>query len=119
MMNSERTAETVARIATNAAQNLATVHGRITDQFAAGVIVSAGSLEALISAQAEANITAQVQTRWNRGGAAAIESWLEDAAVRLIEDNAGGSSSQVQNQVEAADRKALQAAYRALSRCRD
>lgn len=117
-MNSQKTAETVARLAQSAAQNLLTAQTRITDQFAAGVILSASTMESLIEAQANANLTAGLQTRWNRGGMAAIESWLVDAAEALIEGNAGGSSSQLQNAIEAADRKALQAAYRALTRCR-
>lgn len=119
MMNSTRTAETVARIAQSAAQTLLKVQADFTAQFAAGVIVSAGSMDRLIEAQANANLTAGLQTRWNRGGMAAIESWLEDAAEALIEGMPGGSSSQIQNEIERADRKALQAAYKALSRCRD
>lgn len=119
MMNSQKTAETVAKIADSAARTLLTNQSRLNDQFAAGVIVSAGTMEALIESQAAAHLTAQLETRWNRGGMAAIESWLEDAAETLIEGNVGGTSSLIQNAMEAAERKALQAAYKALSRCRD
>lgn len=119
MMNSTRTAETVAKLAQSAAQVLLTAQARVTDQFAAGVILSAGTMDSLIAAQATAHLTAGLQTRWNRGGMAAIESWLEDAAETLIEGNVGGTSSLVQNAMEAAERKALQAAYKALARCKD
>lgn len=117
-MNSQKTAETVARIAQSAAQNLLTAQTRVTDQFAAGSLLSASTMESLIEAQATANLTAALQARWNRAGMAAIESWLEDAAEILIEGNVGGTSSQIQNAMEAAERKALQAAYKALNRCR-
>jgi len=119
MMNSERTATTVAKLAQSAAQTLLTAQARITDQFAAGVMVSSSTLDSLIEAQAAAHLTAGLQTRWNRGGMAAIESWLEDAADQLITGNAGSSSSPVHNAMEVAERKAMQAAYRALARCRD
>jgi hypothetical protein len=118
MMDSKRTAETVARIAGVAARELLAAQRRISDAFAACEIVSAGTMENLIAAQSAANLTAGLETRWNRGGMAAIESWLEDAADALIEGNAGGSTSLVQNQIEFADRKALQAAYKALVRCK-
>src|SRR3546814_5388750 len=115
-MDSQKTAETVARIAQAAAQTLLAAQTRVTDQFAAGVILSAGTLESLIEAQAAAHLTAGLQTRWNRAGMQAIEAWLDDAADALIEGNVGGTSSAVQNTMEAAERKALQAAYKALSR---
>src|SRR5690242_19373351 len=118
MMNSAKTAETVAKIAQSAAQTLLKVQADFTAQFAAGVMVSAGSMERLIEAQAAANLTAKLQTRWNRAGMVAIEEWLEDAAEQLIEGNVGGSTSPVQNKMEAEDRKAMQAAYKALNRCR-
>ena len=118
MMNSERTAETVARIAQSAAQTLLTVQGRITASFAAGELVLPGTLENLLEAQANTDLTAKLQTRWNRAGMRAIEEWLEDAAEALIEGNVGGSTSGVQNAREAYERKAMQAAYRALNRCR-
>lgn len=117
-MDSTKTAATVTRLAQSAAQVLLNAQTRMTDQFAAGVIVSAGTVDALIEAQAEAHLTAGIQTRWNRGGMAAIESWLEETAERLIETNVGGWTSPVQNQMELAERKALQKAYRALNRCR-
>lgn len=119
MMNSQKTAATVEKLADVAARTLLTNQRRITDAFAACEIVSAGTMEALIQAQAEAHLTNALQTKWNRGGMAAIESWLEETAERLIETNVGGWSSPVQNQMELAERKALQAAYKALSRCRD
>lgn len=119
MMNSTRTAETVAKLAQSAAQVLLTAQARVTDQFAAGVILSAGTLESLIEAQAAAHLTAGLQTRWNRGGMAAIEEWLEDAADQLKFNPAPGSTSQVQNEMEKAERKAMQAAYKALARCKD
>jgi hypothetical protein len=118
MMNSQKTAETVEKLADVAARTLLTNQRRVTDAFAACEIVSAGTMEALIQAQAAAHLTAQLETRWNRGGMTAIESWLEDAADALIEGNVGGTSSQIQNAMDAAERKALQAAYKALSRCR-
>lgn len=118
MMNSAKTAETVAKLADVAARTLLTNQRRINDAFAACEIVSAGTMQSLIEAQSAAHLTAGLETRWNRGGMAAIESWLEDAAEALIEGNAGGSSSLIQNAIEYADRKALQAAYKALSRCR-
>lgn len=118
MMNSEKTAATVARIAQSAAQALLTAQARVTDQFAAGVIVTSGTLEVLIEAQAAAHLTAKLQTRWNRAGMAAIEEWLEDAADQLMFNPAAGSTSQVQNEMEKAERKAMQEAYKALNRCR-
>jgi hypothetical protein len=118
MMNSAKTAETVAKIAQSAAQTLLTAQARVTDQFAAGVIVSAGTMELLIEAQAAAHLTAKLQTRWNRGGMAAIEEWLQDAAEQLIFNPAPRSSSAIQNHMEAAERKAMQEAYRALNRCK-
>lgn len=117
-MNSEKTAATVEKIAQSAAQTLLTAQARVTDQFAAGVVVTAGTMEYLIEAQAAAHLTAKLQTRWNRGGMAAIEEWLEDAADQLMFDSAPGSTSQVQNEMEKAQRKACQDAYKALSRCR-
>lgn len=119
MMNSAKTAETVEKLAQSAAQTLLTAQARLTNAFAAGEIVSAGTLENLIEAQAAAHLTAQLQTRWNRAGMRAIGDWLEDAADRLIEANTGGYTSNVQNSIELAERKAMQAAYRALSRCRE
>jgi len=118
MMNSTKTAETVAKLADVAARQLLTTQRRINDAFAAYEMVSAGTMESLIAVQAEAHLTAQLETRWNRGGMAAIESWLEDAAEQLIEGNVGGSSSAVQNKMDEAARKAMQNAYKALSRCR-
>lgn len=118
-MNSERTATTVAKLAQSAAQTLLTAQARITNAFAAGEIVSAGTMENLIEAQAAAHLTAQLQKRWNGHGMRAIGDWLEDAAERLIEGNTGGYTSNVQNAMEVAERKAMQAAYRALARCRD
>lgn len=117
-MNSQRTAETVVRIVESAAQELVKVQDRITDAFAAGEMVLPGTLESLIEAQADANVTASLQTRWNRAGSKAIEEWLDEAAETLIETNVGGSTSMVQNAREAAERKAMQKAYRALNRCR-
>lgn len=119
MMNSAKTAETVEKLAQSAAQQLLKAQARLTDAFAAGEIVSAGTMENLIEAQATAHLTAQLQTRWNRAGMRAIGDWLEDAADRLIEANTGGYTSNVQNSIELAERKAMQAAYRALSRCRE
>lgn len=119
MMNSAKTAETVAKLAQSAAQQLLTAQARLTNAFAAGEIVSAGTMENLIEAQAAAHLTAQLQKRWNGHGMRAIGDWLEDAAERLIEGNTGGYTSNVQNAIELADRKAMQAAYRALARCRD
>lgn len=119
MMNSTRTAETVEKLAQSAAQQLLTAQARLTNAFAAGEIVSAGTMENLIEAQAAANLTAQLQKRWNGHGMRAIGDWLEDAAERLIEWNVGGSTSAIQNSMELADRKAMQAAYKALARCRD
>jgi hypothetical protein len=118
MMNSAKTAETVSKIAQSAAQKLLTAQARVTDQFAAGVVLSAGTMELLIEAQAAAHLTAKLQTRWNRAGMAAIEEWLEDAAEQLIFNPAPRSSSAIQNEMEAAERKAMQEAYRALNRCR-
>jgi len=117
-MDSTKTAETVARIAQAAAQTLLKVQARFTEAFAAGEMVLPGTMEALIEAQAAAHQTAQLQTRWNRAGMRAIEEWLEDAAEQLMEGNVGGSTSPVQNAREAAERKAMQAAYKALNRCR-
>jgi hypothetical protein len=119
MMNSQKTADAIARLAQVGSQALIGVQADFTAQFEAGIMVSAGSLERLIAAQATANLAAQLQTRWNRAGMAAIEAWLEDAAEILIEGNVGGTSSPIQNEAEKAERKALQAAYKALSRCRD
>lgn len=118
MMNSAKTAETVAKIADTAARTLLTNQRRLNDGFAAGEILSAGTMEALIVAQAAAHLTAKLETRWNRGGMQAIEEWLDDAAEQLIDGNAGGSSSLIQNAMDIAERKALQNAYKALSRCR-
>jgi len=118
MMNSAKTAETVAKLADVAARTLLTNQRRINDAFAACEIVSAGTMESLIAAQAAAHLTAKLETRWNRAGMAGIEEWLEDAAEQLIEGNVGGCTSLVQNAMDAAERKALQNAYKALSRCR-
>lgn len=118
MMNSLKTRETVERLAQAGSQRLLTAQARVTDQFAAGVILSSGTMEALIEAQAEAHLTAQIQTRWNRGGMEAVEAWLEDAADILIDGRVGTNSSLVQNAMELAERKAMQAAYRALLRCK-
>lgn len=117
-MISNKTIQTVELLATAAATKLLAAQATLTDQFAAGAAVTAGTMETLILAQAEARLTAQLQTRWNRGGMVAIEAWLEDAAEVLMEGNAGGSSSLVQNAMDVAERKAMQAAYKALNRCR-
>ena len=119
MMNSAKTAAAVETLADSSARILLTNQRRINDAFAACEIVSAGTMEALIEAQAKAHLAAQLQTRWNRGGMVAIEEWLEDAAEQLIEGNVGGCTSLVQNAMDLAQRKALQAAYKALARCRD
>ncbi|AVP41531.1 hypothetical protein SEA_WENTWORTH_92 [Streptomyces phage Wentworth] len=118
MMNSAKTAATVEKLAQSAAQQLLTAQARLTNAFAAGEIVSAGTMENLIEAQAAAHLTAQLQKRWNGHGMRAIGDWLEDAAERLIEMNTGGYTSNVQNQMDLAERKAMQAAYKALARCR-
>ncbi|QKY78634.1 hypothetical protein SEA_DRYAD_96 [Streptomyces phage Dryad] len=118
MMNSTKTAETVARIAQSAAQTLLKVQARFTDAFAAGELIMPSTMQDLIEAQKAAHITAGLQRRWNRAGMQAIEEWLEDAAEQLIEGNVGGSTSAIQNEAEKAERKAMQAAYKALSRCR-
>ena len=118
MMNSAKTAETVAKIAQSAAQTLLKVQARFTEAFSAGEMILPGTMENLLEAQANADLTAKLQTRWNRAGMAGIESWLEDAAEQLIEGNVGGCTSLVQNAMDAAERKALQNAYKALSRCR-
>lgn len=117
-MDSQKTAETVARIAQSAAQNLLKVQARFTDAFAAGEHIMPGTMQDLIEAQKAAHVTAGLERRWSRGGMQAIEDWMEDAADQLIEGNVGGTSSPIQNETEKAERKALQAAYKALSRCR-
>lgn len=119
MMNSQKTAETVARIAQSAAQNLLKVQARFTEAFAAGELVMPSTMQDLIEAQKATHVTAGLERRWSRGGMQAIEDWMVDAADQLIEGSYGGTSSALQNEAERAERKALQAAYKALSRCRD
>lgn len=118
MMNSLKTAETVARMTKASAQYLQIVQDRITKAFADAELISANTLTDLLEAQAMANEWAKVQTRWNRAGMKAVGEYLEGLSETLIEGNVGGTSSLVQNAHEAAERKALQTIHKALSRCK-
>jgi len=119
MLNSEKTAKTVELLALSAAKQLLTVQARFTDAFAAGEMVLPGTMENLLEAQANADLTAKLQTRWNRAGKRGIEDWMVDATEQLIEGNVGGSTSGIQNAREAYERKAMQKALRELNRCAD
>lgn len=115
----EKIQMTVHNYAANAQKAAKTVQAEITGAFELGYMIEASQMERLMTAQAETAVWGRMvklveRAMTNGDLEVRMAERLDEIADYLIEVNGGGSTSLVQNAKDAAERRAHQAAYKAL-----